>query len=251
MNPILEKLPRHRMHEVAAVLTRAFQDDPLAVFYFPMSNSIIDEIKNRHLPYEIDMLRGTFKQLKEIDDNGGVPETASIGQKVVRNALIEAFCVHARSLIDFLTNRSDPKAGDDATAAEFAPNFASNLDVNVEPLKSIRTKLNKESFHLTKKRPDTGQLDVSTDGIKLLELLEADIKRFKSELDKGDSVFKYVIPPLENIPALRFRTSTTSTSSELTILGIGVVNFAPHRASITRCVGCPVSSSSQCRRGYS
>jgi hypothetical protein len=184
-----------------------------------MSDPILAEIKNRHLPYEINMLRGTFKQLKQIDDNGGVPKEAPIAQKVVRNALIEAFCIHARSLIDFLTNRSDPKAGDGATAAEFAPNFTSDLDVSVDPLKSIRTKLNKEIFHLTKKRPDTGQFDVSTDGIELLRLLEADIKRFQSELDKGEPVFKYVIPPLENVPGLRFQTSTTSTSSELIISG--------------------------------
>src|SRR6202035_1150661 len=34
-------------------------------------------------------------------------------------------------------------------------------------------------------------------------------------------------------------------------LGIGVVNLAPRLVSMIFCVGCPASSSSQCRRGYS
>ena len=33
-------------------------------------------------------------------------------------------------------------------------------------------------------------------------------------------------------------------------LGIGVMNLALRRLSVTFCVGCPSSSSSQCRDGY-
>ena len=39
--------------------------------------------------------------------------------------------------------------------------------------------------------------------------------------------------------------------SALLRLRIGVMNFAPRRVSMICCVGCPESSSSQCRRGHS
>ena len=52
------------------------------------------EVIERHLPYEIGMLFSTYKRLE-----AGEPDHD------VRNALIEAFCIHARNLIDFLKGK--------------------------------------------------------------------------------------------------------------------------------------------------
>jgi hypothetical protein len=53
------------------------------------------------------MLRGTFELLNEIDATGGVAET-DIAKQLFRNAFIESFCVHARSLLDFFSRAAAP-----------------------------------------------------------------------------------------------------------------------------------------------
>ena len=58
-----------------------------------MCCQILIEIYNEHLPYEIDMLRSTYIHLTANPPPVGV----------VKDALIESFCVHARSLLDFFS----------------------------------------------------------------------------------------------------------------------------------------------------
>jgi hypothetical protein len=113
-----------------------------------MSEYILVQIAKEHLPYEIDMLRGTFELLKEIDATGGVAET-DLAKQLFRNAFIESFRVHARSLLDFFSNRriARPMQSQGLCA------FTTSLKPMEEPLKTIRTKLNKEIFHLTKIGP--------------------------------------------------------------------------------------------------
>src|SRR5260370_26249933 len=110
-----------------------------------MPDKILVEIIGEHLPYEIDMLRLTYKELE-----AGAKKSAPKSQEeqACRYALIEAFCVHARSLIDFFADKRYKQT--DAIASDFTTGFATALDVAKEPLKSIRVKLNKQIFHLTK-----------------------------------------------------------------------------------------------------
>ena len=60
-----------------------------------MSEYILVQIAKEHLPYEIDMLRGTFELLKEIDATGGVAET-DLAKQLFRNAFIEILFVFTR-----------------------------------------------------------------------------------------------------------------------------------------------------------
>jgi hypothetical protein len=100
--------------------------------------TILEEIAKKHLPYEIDMLRQTYRKLVE----GQVPD------EVVGNALIESFCVHARSLLDFFESRPN-KRDDDYVATDFTSIFVPRINQSIDPFKTLRTKLNKEIFHLT------------------------------------------------------------------------------------------------------
>jgi hypothetical protein len=179
-----------------------------------MPEDILAEIRKEHLPYEIGMLRGTFERLREIDASGGVAEN-DIAKQVCRNALIESFCVHARSLLDFFANRPDRRA-DDAVAQDFVA-FASSLKPTEEPLKSLREKLNKEIFHLTKKRKITGKFDVSTDGVKLLEMIEAERKRFTAALPPEFPLLECKIAPLQ-VASLRFQTQTAVATNYITFV---------------------------------
>jgi hypothetical protein len=63
-----------------------------------MPDRILVEIFEKHLPYEIDMMRLIYREV-EARANGPAPK--SLQEEAGRNALIEAFCVHVRSLIDF------------------------------------------------------------------------------------------------------------------------------------------------------
>ena len=89
------------------------------------------EILQDHLPYEIDMLLGTFRKLElgVVDD-------------MVRNALIESFCIHARSLIDFLNNQRGVRASS-FTNRSYVPFRDGKIRA------SVITKLNTQVAHLT------------------------------------------------------------------------------------------------------
>lgn len=94
------------------------------------------ELLHVHVRYEIDMLSGTYQRLKKpIEDH------------VVGNSLIESFCLHARSLLDFFNNEQG------LHASEFTSEKFSAL--NPEALgipNSVCRKLNTQIAHLTKKR---------------------------------------------------------------------------------------------------
>jgi hypothetical protein len=114
------------------------------------ADKVLTEIFNRHLPYEIDRLRRTYEMIEALARSPISPESAY--QEAQRFALIESFCVHSRSLTDFFSgHRGGPS---DAIAEDFTVGFTTALKAKEEPLFNIRTKLNKQVFHLTKNRLD-------------------------------------------------------------------------------------------------
>jgi hypothetical protein len=133
-----------------------------------MPNKILTDIFNEHIPYEIDMLRETYRMLAATP-----PPTDAR-----KNALIEAFCVHARSLLDFFM--CEGFKPDDVIASDFVTGFTPQLNDTVEPLKTIRVKLNKQIFHLTKDRTivDADKFDPDRDGSEVVNRLEKEIGRF-------------------------------------------------------------------------
>jgi hypothetical protein len=141
-----------------------------------MPDQILNDIIREYLPYEIDMLRLTHKQLESCRAQ---ENQESDSQKVIRLALIESFCVHARSLIHFFSNaRGMPT---DSFASDFIDGWKTGLDVEDEPLKSIRYRLNKQVFHLTKDRTivQGKKFNMGSDGTEILRLLELEIDNFE------------------------------------------------------------------------
>ena len=100
----------------------------------PKANTTLEEILREHLPYELNMLRSTFERLRD-----------GVADGVLRNALIESFSIHARSLIGFFNNEQGVKASSftDGVHVLFR---AGHVDGNV-----VR-KLNTQIAHLTLKR---------------------------------------------------------------------------------------------------
>jgi len=133
-----------------------------------MPDQILMEIFNEHIPYEIDMLRKAYH--------------LTAGQRpkgVLKNALIEAFCIHARSLIDFF--KCKRLRDEDVIASDFT-NVAFIPEINdaVEPLKTIKIRMNKQIFHLTRDRTivEAAKFDPGRDGPDVVNRLEKEIARF-------------------------------------------------------------------------
>ncbi len=178
-----------------------------------MPDKILDEIIDKHLPYEIDMLRSTYRQLSSVAKIP--PGSESREQQVARHALIESFCIHARSLMDFFGNKSNDTT--DAIAAEFTDGFATPIDPTKEPLKTLRIKLNKQVFHLTRNRTllVAVKFDPGKDGTLLLQLFESAIARFNACLKPEFNRFKCNTEPVVLVTNVLqdFATSTDSIVS--------------------------------------
>ena len=95
--------------------------------------------------------------------------------------------------------------------------FTTSLKPMEEPLKTIRTKLNKEIFHLTKNRTITKQFDVGIDGVEILKMIESEIERFRAGLSAEYQPFECKIAPVE-VAGLKFQTSTASSTNHISIL---------------------------------
>jgi len=143
-----------------------------------MADQILIDIIDEHLPYEIDMLRNAYSALAATPPPTGV----------CKNALIESFCVHARSLIHFLANK--PTRKDDATASDFAAGFVTSLNLAGEPWKTILEKLNKQAFHLTKARTIVDKFDPGVDGRTILLEIERELHEFQRHIAPDFKHFK-------------------------------------------------------------
>jgi hypothetical protein len=169
-----------------------------------MSDAILRSIIVEHLPYEIDMLRSCFQKLKALADVDPASETQE--KRICRCSLIEAFCVHARSLLNFFadTKRTNQT---DAIASDFTTGYDPAFDLTLNPL---RTKLNKQLFHLTTDRTTVTaeKFDVGKDGLELLKYIEPAIKRFTNRLTPDFQDFKCQTPPVDFIAALPFASVT-------------------------------------------
>ena len=93
-----------------------------------------------HLNYEIDMLRGTTELLK----------TGGTGNRILSNACIESFTIHARALMHFLYPVSERDS--DVLAADFfddAGYWLKNRPEEPKEFAKARDRVNKEIAHLT------------------------------------------------------------------------------------------------------
>jgi hypothetical protein len=122
----------------------------------------------RYLFYEFWMLAETHQRL-----------LAAIGDTVIQNALIEAFCTHARNLNEFFleVGWDDALRASDFTVGDY------KWPQNTEERKELIAKINKQISHLTDHRTLTAQEKIGErDRTALYELLVADFKNFTQHL---------------------------------------------------------------------
>lgn len=133
-----------------------------------------EEILGEHLPYELWMLRQTYEKLR-----------SPPADKVLRNALIESFCIHARLLLEFFENKQG-KHAKDYTGGSYQATHLANLT------RLERDKLNTQIAHMTGQRTvDTFKKIGPALRKKLITALEGEGMEFENQLtSKFKQIFK-------------------------------------------------------------
>ena len=120
-----------------------------------------------HVPYEIWMLRATADGLR----------THPAPPPVIFNAYIEAFAIHARSLINFFNGK------DGCHAVDFTVNYVPFANGKIE--ERLERKLNAQIPHITEHRFNTVEEKLNTADIaKLRQLIDAEISRFLDHMQR-------------------------------------------------------------------
>lgn len=132
-----------------------------------------------------------------------------------RNALIESFWMHARSLADFYASVKG-KSNDDVFATDF---IVPGQVVGPQPAQiqiDIRTRVNKQIAHMTIKRETTVKLDINE--IKgALQAVEACHNAFKSAVSpQYAGCFAEMRPPVSSILFTHGATGTHQSATNAT-----------------------------------
>jgi hypothetical protein len=132
----------------------------------------------KDLPYELDMLDAAIKYLKS-DEFTNSADTTDRATWFRRNAAIEAFWVHARNIIEFLTRaKTDGVTASSCSAKDFV-DFDCALDKN----RVIRSKINEQVSHLGFGRKASPYDKLGADTmIWLKPAIDSEIARFEKLL---------------------------------------------------------------------
>jgi hypothetical protein len=142
-----------------------------------------------HLRYEIDMLIATAQELST-GRHAGTP---------INNALLEAFSIHARAVLDVFyppTNARD----DDVVAQDFLPagtDWAASCPKITVPLANVRARTGKEIAHLTYARlavPDDRKPWPFTEILRDLEVLVGAFTAVVSPDNLGHAWHQRMVP---------------------------------------------------------
>jgi hypothetical protein len=162
-------------------------------------NNLLQNYCTQHLPYELDMLAQTYEQLNVTKG------------RVLVNALIESFCIHARNLIEFYRGKSDVHASH-FTSSKYKPKYVA---ANANGLgNTLYAKLNQQIAHMSKDRTTDPKKKIGPDDrTKIIQALRLEEARFRSCLNEGCEVGR----PIENGVSLNINAGgTPSTSSTFT-----------------------------------
>jgi len=131
-----------------------------------VTDETIEAFFVRHLPYEIDMMRGLYQEI-----------TSGKHTRLIHNANIESFHIHARNLIEFFKNKEpcdfDPRL---FTIPAYEPNgdFIS---------RSLEAKINRQISHLTAGRTSVPEEQLRpTEWTDIGTTIEKEIARFENAL---------------------------------------------------------------------
>jgi len=158
---------------------------------------------DEHLPYELKMLRFTRSQMSRTSCY------------LSWNAYLESFAVHARNIVNFLTN------GDkgNMNAKDLLINYRARIGSESGPM----NKLNQQVFHLAKDRSAESASKFNTDNVEAVtDWVEKNVKDFLSQLsEEMGKLFneKRANPSTGNTPFLSItnRSQTSSSADPISV----------------------------------
>ena len=134
----------------------------------------IIETQLKHVGYELDMLVYTFDKLLLVEQL--VERRFQAGQV---NALIEAFCIHARNLDEFFQGSGRA----DTLKAQTYANSGYKPHPNDKERKNLISKINKQISRLTEQRTSVAEEKISAaDRAKLYSILITEADNFTRHL---------------------------------------------------------------------
>jgi hypothetical protein len=146
-------------------------------------------ILKEHLPYEIDMLDAATGYMESDESSKGLQPA----DRAIRNAVIEAFWVHARNLVEFF-RRPKSKSVDamayEASAKDFAEKFHTKLKA-----KAVIDKINTQITHLGFGRISSEEKLGGIDANWLKHAIDTEIKRFEQLLNPECRSYWVTRPP--------------------------------------------------------
>jgi hypothetical protein len=134
----------------------------------PKEQKLKEIMSNDQFGYEVWMLTETYRRLatQRLEDQ----------DRVLANAMIESFCIHARILIDFFYGRGGVKAKE-VTLKTYHPFQSGKIS------KALTEKLNTQIAHLTLKRTSVGSEKIGpADRTELFDAIMAELQIFKKHL---------------------------------------------------------------------
>jgi hypothetical protein len=173
----------------------------------PPSLTPEDEVLlGHHLVYEINMLRETYERCPK--------EGVEISDGVIKNVLIESFCIHARNLIEFFQNEGNYKYKRYSNSQ-----YKSFSIVDDGRITSIKGLLNDQISHLIyrgKQRRIVEKSEQISDDHRahIFNIVAAEIGRFKIHLGHAYKhiAFPELVPVVVPVNPSQGATTTTSIS---------------------------------------
>ncbi len=168
---------------------------------------MLNVITRKHLRYEIWMLAQCYRRLRSID----------LTDRVLTQAFIEAFCVHARNLFEFFTTGLK-KGG--------APKYARGFKIDQQRYKTELRLLNDQISHLTNRSFVAGEHQIDQHVMSSMYLcLGEEIDRFRLALD--DKSLLALVPKLSTARALP-STRRLVTTADVEVYSVDITGKA-HR----------------------
>ena len=155
---------------------------------------------NHHLSYEVSMLNGTYYLILNI--YGMLDGKAlDIIRNVSLNAAKEAFCLHARVLIEFFVEKR----------VNSATGFAQPSYIRPSPPKHFVKKLNNQLAHLMENRTDVDSEKIQgADRDDMFRWIDRELQRWRGSLDPA---YAQIVIPNVDLTLIPLRTSTGQFAS--------------------------------------
>jgi hypothetical protein len=163
----------------------------------------VEAVLKEHLPYELDMLEQSFLRLHS--------EGADELDKLIKNALVETFWVHARNLFEFFKQcPSSEHTRGIVSAQDLAPGY----ERLKEKSENFTGRVNDQITHLRYERVSKDKFN-EYEMLRAKEAIEREFKRFQKKLIDPD----YLTVWTPRLPMQPIDASMLPSGAQTTALG--------------------------------